>query len=201
MTKVLPYLLAAVVVGGFVPIQAIVNSRVGSMLGTGFPQKLTATVISFTGGFIGVMLLYLIVCGGSIPKFNTRLTEIPPFLLTGGLYGIVFVTAAILLVPRIGAAATIGGFLCGQMIMSVFFDHIGFQGTPRYPATPIRLGGLGLMLLGLTLVLQKNSAGAGRAADPPVPAAMASTENVANNAESGDVDDGEPVASTADASE
>lgn len=149
---------AAVVVGGFVPIQAVVNSRLGSMLGAGFPQKFTATIVSFTGGFVACWLLYIAVClvmCGGVPKFETPLRQTPPFLWTGGLYGIVFVSAAILLVPRIGAAATIGGFLCGQMVTSVLFDHIGFQGTPRYPASPIRLAGVALMLTGLVLVLQK----------------------------------------------
>ena len=159
---------AAVLVGGFVPIQAVVNSRLGSMLGTGFPQKFTATIVSFTGGFIGCWLLYLTVClvmCGGVPKFETPLRSTPPFLWTGGLYGIVFVSAAILLVPRIGAAATIGGFLCGQMVTSVLFDHIGFQGTPRYPASPIRLAGIALMLTGLVLVLQRGPS----VSEPKVP--------------------------------
>ena len=159
MTKLLPYLLIAVLIGGVVPVQAVVNSRLGRMLGSEFPQKVSATTISFAGGFLGTVLLLvvasLVVQKSPLPSIQTPLSEIAPLFFTGGLYGVVFVTGSIMLVPKIGVAPTVGAMLCGQMIMSVAFDQIGFLGTDRFAATPTRLAGLGLMLAGIVLVSQK----------------------------------------------
>ena len=164
-SKYLLLLAAAVVVGGVVPVQAVVNSRLGALLGTSFSQKVTATTISFVGGTLTVLVLWMIATGGT-PKLETSLKEIPALLFTGGVYGVIFVTASIMLVPRLGAAATIGGMLCGQMIMSVIFDQISFLGTPKIDASPMRIGGLMLMMVGL-LLLSQRPAQASAATDPP----------------------------------
>ena len=144
----------AVLVGGVIPIQAVVNSRLGSLLGTDFSQKVTATTISFLGGTAGVLLL-LAVSARGIPRIQTPLADIPPLFFTGGLYGVVFVTSSIILVPRLGAAATIGGMLCGQMIISTLFDHFGWLGTPQVSVTPMRMAGLAAMLAGIVLLSNK----------------------------------------------
>lgn len=155
-SKHLILLLVAVLVGGVVPVQANVNAQLGRLLGTEVPQKIATTCVSFIGGTLGAIVLLLIVSGGR-PRLETSPLNAPPLLLTGGLYGVVFVSASIMLVPRIGTAATVGAMLCGQMIVSVFFDHIGFLGAARYAATPGRIGGLALMMLGLLLVSQKKA--------------------------------------------
>ena len=154
MTTRLLLTAVAVLVGGVVPIQAVVNSRLGEWLGRTPEQKLTATWISFLGGTIGITVLLLFVARG-LPRLQNSPLEAPPLLWTGGLYGVVFVSASIMLVPRIGVAATVGAMLCGQMINSVWFDHIAFLGTPRSSVTPMRIGGLVLMMVGLLMVSQK----------------------------------------------
>ena len=71
---------------------------------------------------------------------------------TGGLFGAIFIGVAILMVPRLGAATVIALIVVGQMLGSLTFDHFGLLGIPQHEASPIRLAGAALLILGVILI-------------------------------------------------
>jgi transporter family-2 protein len=71
---------------------------------------------------------------------------------SGGIFGAIFITTAVLAVPRLGAATVLALMVVGQMIGSLLFDHFGLFGLPTHVLTPTRLAGAGLLILGTLLV-------------------------------------------------
>ncbi|MEZ6014620.1 MAG: DMT family transporter [Planctomycetota bacterium] len=154
-------LLAAMLVGALVPLQGTINSRMGMVTG----QPLLAALISFTGGFLAIALIVLGVSGG-LPKWQPT-GPTPLYLFLGGLPGVVFVLTALVLIPRIGVAAAVCGFVVGQLSSSLLFDHFGWLGAPLREVTAARLIGLALLVTGTFLVVRSEP----RAAQAEGPAA------------------------------
>ncbi|WP_417678615.1 DMT family transporter [Pseudodonghicola sp.] len=80
------------------------------------------------------------------------LAEQPKWVWLGGVAGVIYVTAAILLVPRLGAAGFMTAVIAGQVIASVAIDHFGGVGLPVRPVETARLVGVGLVTAGVVLV-------------------------------------------------
>jgi transporter family-2 protein len=78
--------------------------------------------------------------------------RVPWWGWTGGLMGAIYVGMAILLVPRIGAAAYIAFLVAGQMIASVLFDHFGLFGLAERPLDLSRALGVALVIGGVILI-------------------------------------------------
>jgi len=53
---------------------------------------------------------------------------------------------------RIGATLTFGLTFAGQMLTAMFLDHYGAIGLAKYPASPTRIAGVGLVFLGVSLI-------------------------------------------------
>jgi len=68
------------------------------------------------------------------------------------LLGAVYVMATIILVPRIGAAATVRLILAGQVVASVVIDHLGLIRVPIHALSAPRLVGTVLIVAGVALV-------------------------------------------------
>ena len=148
-------ILAAAAVGTLIPYQGTVNSRLGQALG----QPFLAALVSFTGGTLTVLLVNLVVYGG-LPRWEPK-GPTPWYLFTGGLPGVVFVTTTLVLMPRIGVAATVGSMLMGQLVGSLLFDHFGLLGMAVRPLNAKRLLGATLLAGGVLLIVGD------RAAPPP----------------------------------
>lgn len=71
---------------------------------------------------------------------------------TGGLFGAVFITVVILMLPRFGAATTLALIVVGQMLGSLAFDHFGLLGTPQHAVSLVRLAGAGMLVAGVVLI-------------------------------------------------
>jgi transporter family-2 protein len=69
----------------------------------------------------------------------------------GGLMGLTVVTAITFAQPRIGATATIGILIAGQILMGAIIDRFGLFGVEQIPISPVR--GLGIALLGIGAAL------------------------------------------------
>jgi transporter family-2 protein len=76
----------------------------------------------------------------------------PAWHWLGGLLGAVYITGAVVLAPRLGAATLIAAVVAGQMLSSVVLDHFGWVGFERHPATPLRLLGAALVIAGVRLI-------------------------------------------------
>jgi bacterial/archaeal transporter family-2 protein len=71
---------------------------------------------------------------------------------TGGIFGAIFISTAILMVPRFGAATVLALIVVGQMLGSLVFDNFGLLGVPQHPANLTRLAGAAFLILGVVLV-------------------------------------------------
>jgi transporter family-2 protein len=76
----------------------------------------------------------------------------PPWMYLGGLLGAFYVSASIVLTPRLGVATTIGLFLAGQVIASIVIDHFGLFGVAVQPASIPRILGALLIIVGVAVV-------------------------------------------------
>ncbi len=79
----------------------------------------------------------------------------PPWLWLGGLMGAFIVFTITFATPRIGAAATIGLIIGGQLIMGAAIDRWGLFGLERIAIGWPRLLGLALLAVGAALSLRK----------------------------------------------
>ena len=145
-------IVVAVLVGMLLPLQALLNARVGALT----QGALFASFLSFAVGTLALALV-LLVTRTPLPTMRT-LTSLPPWLWCGGLIGAVFVFCGTLLVPRLGAAGMICLIVAGQLAGSLLLDHYGVLAQPR-PVDAVRLAGAVLVGIGALLVVRPWQAG------------------------------------------
>lgn len=139
--------ILGVLAGAFIAIQAPINAELSRGLG----QPTAAAASSF---FVGAMVLTAIsltvtqINGTSI---NWRIPA-PWMFFVGGCLGAAYVTSAILLVPRLGAAATMAFVVAGQLLAGLLIDKIGFLGVAVRELSLGRISGAILLLVGALLI-------------------------------------------------
>lgn len=145
-------IVIAAVVGMVLPLQALINARLGAM--TSGP--LFASFVSFLVGTLALGAALLLV-RAQWPGLRT-LAALPPWLWLGGLIGAVFVFCGTLLVPRLGAAGLICLIVFGQVAGSLLLDHFGVLSQAR-AVDLTRLAGALLVCIGALLVVRPWQAG------------------------------------------
>ena len=75
----------------------------------------------------------------------------PAWMWLGGLMGLTVVFSITFAQPRIGATATIGILIAGQLIMGALIDRYGWFGVDQIALSPARL--IGIVLLGIGAAL------------------------------------------------
>ncbi len=148
----LSFLVAALLAGAAVPFQAGANAMLGRLLG----HPLWATLVSLMVSaalIVPVMIAFRLPA----PAIGAALKG-PWWIWVGGAAGVVYVTAALLLAPRLGAASFMVAVIAGQMMASLAIDHFALMNFAHRPAGMARVGGLGLMLAGLVVFQWTNGA-------------------------------------------
>lgn len=145
-------LAAAIFAGAVVPLQAGANANLGHLLG----HPLWATVVSL-GASIVFILPVLIAFRAPLPSLAPAFQG-PWWIWIGGLAGVIYITAALLLAPKLGAASFIVAVIAGQMAVSMLIDHFGLMGFPVKPVNAARLSGLLLIVGGMVVTQIANSA-------------------------------------------
>lgn len=141
-------ILVAILVGLVLPIQAGVNAQLRTHLG----HPLTTAFASFLVGTVALGVLLAIM---RVPLPTVRETvQAPPLQWIGGLLGALYIAAAVVLAPKLGAATMIAAIVGGQMLASLVLDHFGWVGFTEHAITPGRLLGAGLVILGVRLIQQ-----------------------------------------------
>jgi transporter family-2 protein len=140
------FLLLALLAGISVPTQAGINAQLG--LWTRSP--VIAAAISFAVGTL-VLILYTFVSRIPLPAASS-LGAHPWWIWIGGALGAFFVTATIILVPRLGATVMVTSILAGQMIASLLLDHFGWLGYPQHAISPGRIVGVLMVCGGVWLI-------------------------------------------------
>lgn len=139
-------LVLGVVAGAVIPLQTVINSRLASRLGA----ILLASLVSFGVGTLGLGLA-VVATVAPLPLAETAATQ-PWWIWIGGLCGLVFLTMNIVLLPRIGASATVILPLVGQVFGGLLIDAVGGFGAPVHPLTIVRGIGAALVVGGAALV-------------------------------------------------
>lgn len=140
-------IVAAVAIGALLPLQALINARLGAQT----QGPLYASFVSF---LVGTCLLGALLLATRTPLLPAQpVASLPPWIWVGGIIGAVFVFAATLLVPRLGAASMICLVVLGQVVASLLLDHFGVLGAQR-PADAMRMLGALLVIVGAALVVR-----------------------------------------------
>ena len=138
---------ATAVVGGFIALQAPINSTLGKSVGT-----FAAASISFVIGTIALVAIAAL-SGGLGEAGEAR--ELPWYYLTGGLLGAVYVTTVLLTVRELGAGGVTAATIAGQLTASVVIDRLGVLGLEGRPISVGRVVGIALLALGTFLVVRE----------------------------------------------
>ncbi len=136
--------LMAVAIGMMLPLQGLVNARLGTQVG----GPVVAAFVSF---LVGTVLLGAYLLLTRTPLAMAGATRLPSWIWAGGLLGALYVACFTLLLPRLGAASLICLAILGQVTASLVFDHLGILQAPR-KADPVRIAGAILMIIGVLMV-------------------------------------------------
>ncbi|MAE58469.1 MAG: hypothetical protein CME69_06285 [Halobacteriovorax sp.] len=138
--------LWAFAIGLMVPLQGVINARLGKEVGG--PTQ--SSLISFSGGFLIFVIIGLFNYQ-NLPSFS-KVISLPPYLLSGGVIGSIFVLSAIVVIPQIGATGFTALIVAGQLISTIIFDHYGIMGLQVKPINTLRIVGVILLFSGVILV-------------------------------------------------
>ena len=143
----LPYLLAFIA-GVTTALQVGVNSRAREWLRLEHP--LQGALVNFGGGTI-VLLAIWTVARFPWPSL-TVVGQAPWWIWTGGLLGILYVSASVYLGPKLGVTLFLTIVVAGQVIGALAVDHFGLLGMPFRSITPGRVAGVMMVLAGMVVV-------------------------------------------------
>jgi len=140
-------LLAIALAGALSALQPSINARLSQKVGV-----LPSAAVSFSVG--AAALLALVLLGGRGGGFR-GLGQASWWEFTGGLIGAVYVTATIVVVPRLGTAAAMAAVIAAQLSAGLVLDHVGAFGLREIAVDWRRLLGVGLLLAGAALVYRQ----------------------------------------------
>ena len=139
-----PFLL---LVGSLLALQAAANVQLSTTMGSPFGAS------TLQLGIGAALLLGLAGLAGSLGAFGL-LDEAEPWALLGGLGSAVYITAGILLFPRLGALVAVGLFIAGQMLASLLLDGFGWLGVARDTPGAVALMGAATVVTGTWLIVR-----------------------------------------------
>ena len=139
-------LLFTFVAGAALPVQFSINAVLRGFVG----GPAVAATISFFGGTLALIVVALAL-RESWP-LGEAVARAPGWAWVGGLLGALYVLATIIVIPRLGAATTVGLILAGQVLASIVIDHFGLIRVPVHELNIPRLAGAVLIVIGVALV-------------------------------------------------
>jgi transporter family-2 protein len=146
--RLLVFFLIGTGAGALITMQSVLNAALGKRTGS-LGSVLLLTLVS-----IALLIPVVLLIPGT-----ADLRQLPGpsqwYLYAGGLLGIAILATPIVLVPRIGATATLTALVAGQLTLAVVVDHFGVLGVPRVEITATRMLGLALLVGGALLVTRR----------------------------------------------
>lgn len=140
------YVVIGLLSGVVLPLQAAVNAQLRQVLAS----AVLAALVSFLVGTVALL--------GYAAMTRTVLTDwraaalAPWWAWLGGLLGAIYVVTAILVTPRLGAAALVAVTVTGQLVAALVMDHFGWLGLPLQPLSSARIVGAVLLMAGVFLM-------------------------------------------------
>jgi transporter family-2 protein len=127
-------------------VQVAVMGRFGERIGV-LEALAFATAIQLVLSF-GILLVARSGFGGLGEAFSA-----PVWMWLGGVMGLTVVFTITFAQPRIGATATIGILIAGQLVMGALIDRFGLFGVEQIAISPARAVGIALLGIGAALSL------------------------------------------------
>jgi bacterial/archaeal transporter family-2 protein len=143
-------LLLSIVFAVAAGLATAAQPAINAMFARHTPSKLHGGFINFFVGTLAMLLVCLLV-RTPLPE-GPRLAQAPWWSWLGGTLGAFFVTTALILVPKMGAANYFAAMIAGQLLGTALIDHWGLLGIEQRMLTPGRIAGLVLIFMGVFLV-------------------------------------------------
>lgn len=86
------------------------------------------------------------------PNFSIALFQQPIWIWFGGIAGMLYLTSALILVPKIGSSTFFVMVIIGQLLISALIEHFGWFGMPQTPVPLGKILGIGLVIAGVFCV-------------------------------------------------
>lgn len=137
--------LWAAAAGALIPVMAVLNAKLGRTLGA--PSH--AAMALFAVAFLLAGLVSL-VATGRLPELNA-FGAARPVDLSGGLIVGFYVLSITVVAPALGVGNAILFVMVAQILTSAAIDHFGMFGAVVRPLSGLRMVGLAVLLLGLTV--------------------------------------------------
>ena len=108
------------------------------------------TFISYSAG----TLTSLLICIFAHYPFPSAIAihQTSWWMWVGGCLGTLYVWATIFATLKIGSTLTLALTFAGQMVASLLLDHFGFLGLTKYEANPLRVMGVLITFIGVSLI-------------------------------------------------
>jgi transporter family-2 protein len=139
------FLLAAAA-GVMIPLQAVVNARLGRAIGGPLWAAALSSVLVAT-----VLACLALALGKPWPRLS-QMTGLPWWVWIGGLCGAIVLSATTAVAPRIGAANMIALVMTGQVIAAMTLDRLGWFDMAIQPFSVQRMAAAGLLVAGAVLM-------------------------------------------------
>lgn len=139
-------LIPAIITGAAVPFQAGANAALGRNLG----HPLWGTAVSLLVSLICIVPIML--ASRIDTPLLTAAAQAPRWIWIGGLVGALYVTGALIIAPKTGAANFIVAIILGQVLASAALDQWGLMGFPKQSVTPTRVVGISIVFVGVLIM-------------------------------------------------
>jgi bacterial/archaeal transporter family-2 protein len=139
-------------VGGLLALQAAANVQLSAA--TGSPVGASTLQL----GIAAALLVAAAAVAGTISAF-AQIPDAEPWHLVGGLGSSIYITAGILVFPRLGAVVSVGLFIAGQMLGSLALDGFGWLGVSQETLTVTALLGAAAVVVGAAMIVRAQAGG------------------------------------------
>ncbi len=137
--------LFAIAAGTANPVQAGANAELNKDLAS----PVWSALFVYVSGVAGVLLIQLFV-RQAWP--SQKFPDVPWWGWMGGLLSIASTVSGLALAHKLGSGIFTGLSLTASLATSVALDHFGLIGFKQHAASPMRLTGCGLMVVGMWLI-------------------------------------------------
>ncbi|MFZ5988543.1 MAG: DMT family transporter, partial [Bacillota bacterium] len=142
--------LLTLISGAALTVQVGVNEKLRSHI----KSPVLTSLVSFTVGLIGLVIVYIIAVlykNQTVPTIS-NIRQTSWWMWLGGLLGAFYIFTTIVSLPKIGTANMLSLIVAGQIILAVVFDHFGILGNTLHAITPMRAVGIVLLIAGVYII-------------------------------------------------
>ncbi|PWG00297.1 DMT family transporter [Levilactobacillus bambusae] len=145
-------ILIGLTIGIGLPMQTAVNSQLRDAVRSPFGSSL----VSFAIGTVFLVIM-TVATGATLLLPANFITTEPWWIWIGGVLGVFYLTANVVLFPRLGSVQTVIMPIMGQILMSMLVDNYGWFYSPKHDLGWSRFVGAILVIIGVILAVAVES--------------------------------------------